>query len=95
MHILVEKFLLRLSFSEELHSDQGKQFELTIINEVSSTELLHVTYNQMPGGTVLAFVHNTSVHSSMGCMPRFLMFGCQARLPVHLASNFHKSAGVL
>ena len=40
------------SFSEQLHSDQGKQFESTVIAEVCKLELLgtycQVLYNSLP-----------------------------------------------
>lgn len=54
-HKLVDESFFRFSVPEQLHSDQGRQFEPIIIKEVSRLTrptLLHITHNQMAGGTV-------------------------------------------
>ena len=52
-HKLVDEFFFRFSFPEQLHSDQGKQFESTITKKyavyytLKRQELLRITCNQM------------------------------------------------
>ena len=116
-HKLVDEFFFRFSVSEQLHSDQGTQFESTTINKVSRLlqinknrttpyhpqsdglmERFNCTLLSMLATTIvdypwdwednihqLCYAYYTSIHSSTGYAPFFLMFGCQARLPVDLS----------
>ncbi|KAL5471624.1 hypothetical protein EMCRGX_G029761 [Ephydatia muelleri] len=112
---LVNEMFCRFSPPEQLHSDQGRQFESKLIGEVC--KLLHIkksrttpyhpqcngmgerfnrTLLDMLATTVnnqsdwdqcirkLCMTYNSSVHSSTGYTPFYLMFGRQARLPVDL-----------
>ncbi|KAL5502559.1 hypothetical protein EMCRGX_G009355 [Ephydatia muelleri] len=70
---LVEEVLCRFSIPEQLHSDQGRQFEGKLMQEVC--KLLHINKTR-----------TTAYHpQSDGFSPFFLLFGHQARLPVDLA----------
>ena len=122
-HKLVDEFFFGFSLPEQLHSDQGRQFESAIIKEVCSLLQINKTrttpYHPQSDGMVerfnhtllsmlattiadhpwdwednlcqLCYAYNTSVHSSIGYTPFFLMFGCQARLPVDLAFQLPQS----
>ena len=113
---LVEEFFCRFSIPEQLHSDQGRQFESSIMQEVC--KLLHIhksrttpyhpqcdglverlnrtligmlatTVHEHPGDwdrhlRQLCMAYNTSVQSSTGFTPFFMMFGRQAKLPVDI-----------
>eukprot|EP00731_Ephydatia_muelleri_P023718 Em0015g1301a len=112
---LVNEMFCRFSPPEQLHSDQGRQFESKLIGEVC--KLLHIKksrttpYHPQCNGMVerfnrtlldmlattvnnqsdwdqcirkLCMAYNSSVHSSTGYTPFYLMFGRQARLPVDL-----------
>ncbi|KAL5471393.1 hypothetical protein EMCRGX_G029508 [Ephydatia muelleri] len=112
-----EEVFCRFSIPEQLHSDQGRQFEGKLMQEVC--KLLHIkktrttayhpqsdgvverlnrtllsmltaTVHEHPGDwdkklRLMCMAYNTSVHQSTGFSPFFLLFGCQARLPVDLA----------
>eukprot|EP00731_Ephydatia_muelleri_P037157 Em0403g6a len=101
---------------EQLHSDQGRQFESDLVKEIC--ELLQIRktrttpYHPQCNGMVerfnrtlldmlstavdnhqadwqqhirkLCLAYNSSVHSSTGFTPFFLMFGRQAKLPIDL-----------
>eukprot|EP00731_Ephydatia_muelleri_P029883 Em0021g406a len=112
---LVNEMFCRFSPPEQLHSDQGRQFESKLIGEVC--KLLHIKksrttpYHPQCNGMVerfnrtlldmlattvnnqsdwdqcirkLCMAYNSSVHSSTGYTPFYLMFGRQARIPVDL-----------
>ena len=111
---LVNEMFCRFSIPEQLHSDQGRQFESSVMQEVSRilqicktrttpyhpqsdglVERFNRTLIAMLATTVrdhpeewechlrkLCMAYNTSVHSSTGFTPFFLMFGRQAKLPI-------------
>ena len=125
-HKLVDEFFFRFSLPEQLHSNQGRQFESTVIKEVSSLLQIKKTrttpYHPQSDGLVerfnrtllsmlattiadhpwdwednlrqLCYAYNTSVHSSTGYTPFFLMFGRQARIPVDLAFQLPQNTPV-
>ena len=111
---LVDEVFMRFSVPEQLHSDQGPQFESQLVKEVC--KLLHIKktrttpYHPQCDGMVERFnrtllnmlathckdhpwdweqhickvcmAYNTSLNSTTGYTPFYLMFGRQARLPV-------------
>ena len=111
---LVDEVFMRFSPPEQLHSDQGKQFESKLMTELC--KLLHTKktrttpYHPQCDGMVerynrtllnmlathykehpwdweqhlhkVCIAYNTSVHTSTGYTPFYLMFGQQACLPV-------------
>ena len=111
---LVEEIFLRFSVPEQLHSDQGRQFESKLITEICQLLNIHKTrttpHHPQSDGLVERFnrtlldmlstcakdhpfdweqyirkvcmAYNSSVQSSTGYTPFYLMFGRQARLPL-------------
>ena len=113
---LVEEVFMRFSIPEQLHSDQGRQFESKFLTEICN--LLNIQksrttpYHPQSDGLVERFnrtlldmlatctkdhpfdwenyirkvcmAYNTSVQSSTGYTPFYLMFGRQARIPVDI-----------
>ena len=113
---LTDEMFCRFSPPEQLHSDQGRQFESELIKEIC--KLLNISktrttpYHQQCDGLVERFnrtlldmlatttrehpfdwedqirkvcmAYNTSVHSSTGFTPFYLMFGREAKLPIDL-----------
>ena len=114
---LVDEMFCLFSVPEQLHSDQGRQFESAVMQEVSRilqirksrttpyhpqsdglVERFNRTLLDMLATTVrkhpkewethlqkLCMAYNTSVHSSTGFTPFYLMFGRQAKLPIDVA----------
>ena len=110
---LVDEVFMRFSVPEQLHSDQGRQFESQLLNKVC--KLLHVAktrttpYHPQSDGLVERFnrtmlsmlatcakenpldweshirkvcmAYNSSVQTSTGYTPFFLMFGRLPRMP--------------
>ena len=121
---LVDEVFLRFSVPEQLHSDQGRQFESQLIKEVCKLLKVEKTrttpYHPQGDGLVERFnqtllnmlaicakdhpvewehhiqkvcmVYNSSVQSSTGYIPFYLMFGCQARLPVDIMCSTREQA---
>ena len=113
---IVDEMFCRFYPPEQLHSDQGRQFESGLIKEICNilrikktrtspyhpqcdglVEQFNRTLLDMPATTTknhpfdwedqlrkVCMTYNTSVHSSMGFTPFYLMFGCQANLPIDL-----------
>ena len=113
---LVDEMSCRFSPPEQLHSDQGRQFESGLIKEICNILRIKKTrtslYHTQCDGLVEQFnrtlldmlatttknhpfdwedqlrkvcmAYNTSVHSSTGFTPFYLMFGRQANLPIDL-----------
>ena len=113
---LTDEFFFHYSPPEQLHSDQGKQFESQLLSEVC--KLLGITksrttaYHPQSDGLVerynrtllamlstaaterpfdwedhlrrLCMAFNTSVQSTTGHTPFYLMFGRQARMPIDI-----------
>ena len=112
--ILINEVFLRFSTPEQLHSDQGRQFESKLIAEICRLLNIQKTrttpYHPQSDGLVERFnrtlldmlstcakdhpfdwlkyvrkvcmAYNSSVQSSTGYTPFYLMFGRQARLPL-------------
>ena len=113
---LVDEVFLRFSVPEQLHTDQGRQFESQLLHEVCKLLNIHKTrttpYHPQSDGLVerlnrtllsmlstcthdhpfdwehhlrkVCMAYNSSVQSSTGYTPFYLMFGCQAQLPVDI-----------
>eukprot|EP00731_Ephydatia_muelleri_P017953 Em0010g1051a len=92
---LVDEMFCRFSPPEQLHSDQGRQFESDLCNGM--VERFNRTLLDMLSTAVgnhqadwqqhirkLCLAYNSSVHSSTGFTPFFLMFGRQAKLQIDL-----------
>ena len=113
---LVKEMFCRFSPPEALHSDQGQQFESTLVAQIC--QLLHIKktcttpYHPQSDGLIerfnrtllnllstwmstlsnnwddslkeLCMAYNTSVQSTTGYTPFFLMFGREAHLPVDI-----------
>ena len=121
---LTDKFFCRFGIPEQLHSDQGKQFESQLLKDVCTILRIDKTrttpYHPQSDGLVERFnrtlvsmlstttdenpfeweyhvqkvcmAYNTSVQSTTGFTPFFLMFGREARLPVDLLFELPKSS---
>lgn len=119
---LVDELFCRFSPPEQLHSDQGRQFESELVAEVCKLLKIHKTrttpYHPQGDGLVerfnrtlldmlattlkeqptdwedhlrkVCFAYNSSIQSTTGYTPFFLMFGCNARLPVDLMYGIGK-----
>ena len=113
---LLDEMFLRFSLPDRLHSDQGRQFEGKLIEELCKllqVEKTHTTpYHPQGDGlveranrTILSMLatvvkdhhkdweshlratcmaYNSSIQSTTGQSPFFLMFGRRARIPVDL-----------
>ena len=113
---LVDEMFCRFSPPEQLHSDQGRQFESDLVKEIclllqirkthttpyhpqcnGMVERFNRTLLDMLATTVgnhqadwqhyirkLCLAYNSSIHSTTGFSPFFLMFGRQVKLPIDL-----------
>ncbi|KAL5510330.1 hypothetical protein EMCRGX_G005859 [Ephydatia muelleri] len=88
---LVDEMFCRFSPLEQLHSDQGRQFESELIerNLFNRTllDMLATTAHNHPSDLYIRKVclaYNSSSHSTIGFSPFFLMFGHEVKLPVDL-----------
>ena len=122
--VLTNEYFLRFSPPEQLHSDQGRQFEAEILEEICKLLGIRKTrttaYHPQSDGLVERFnrtllsmlstmigkqhdlweehvrsvcmAYNTSIQSTTGYSPFYLMFGRQARLPIDLMYGAHISA---
>ena len=113
---LVNELFCRFSVPEQLHSDQGKQFESALLKEICKilniaktrttahhpqcdglVERFNRTLLSMLSTTVadhafdweealpkVCMAYNSSVHSTTGFTPFFLMYGREARLPIDI-----------
>ena len=115
-HKIVEEFFFRFGLPEQLHSDQGRNFESEVVSEVCKileiaktrttpyhpqsdglVERLNRTLLNMLAMTTadhpsqwechlrsLCMAYNTSIQSTTGYTPFYLMLGRQARMPVEI-----------
>ena len=113
---LVDKFFCRFDLPEQLHSDQGRQFESELLQQICNILRIKKSrttpYHPQSDGVVERFnrtlismlstcatehpfkwedyvqkvcmTYNTSVQLTTSFTPYFLMFGCEARLPIDL-----------
>jgi len=113
---LTDEFFFRYSVPEQLHSDQGRNFESQVIGEVCKLLGVDKTrttpYHPQSDGLVerfnrtlldmlatasqerpfdwedhlrrLCMAYNSSVHSTTGYTPFYLMYGRQARMPIDI-----------
>ncbi|KAL5510632.1 hypothetical protein EMCRGX_G006204 [Ephydatia muelleri] len=110
---LVDEMFCRFSPPEQVHSDQGRQFESELLKQICNLLQIKKTHTRPQGNGMverfnrtlqdmlaiavgkhpadwevyirkLCFAYNTSVHSSTGYSPFFLMFGRQATIPIDL-----------
>ena len=113
---LTDEMFCRFSPPEQLHSDQGRQFESELMKEICKilnirktrttpyhpqcdglVERFNRTLLDMLATTVrnhpyawedhirkISMAYNSSVHSSTGFTPFYLMFGREAKLPIDL-----------
>ena len=113
---LIDEFFCRYSTPEQLHSDQGAQFQSNLVAEVcrilkigksrttpyhpqcdgvverfnrTLLDMLATTTGNHPHDWEIhlrkvCLAYNTSVHSTTGYSPFYLMFGHQARLPIDI-----------
>ncbi|KAL5506599.1 hypothetical protein EMCRGX_G008281 [Ephydatia muelleri] len=73
---LVNEFICRFGVPEQLHSDQGRNFE--IVDAERDWDV------QLP---LLMFAYRTSMHETNGVTPFEMMFGREVVLPEHLMFN--------
>ena len=112
--VLTNEYFLRFSPPEQLHSDQGCQFEAEVLEEICKLLGIRKTrttaYHPQSDGLVertmiskhhdlweehvrsVCMAYNTSIQSTTGYSPFYLMFGRQARLPIDLMYGAHISA---
>ena len=113
---LTDQMFCRFSPPEQLHSDQGRQFESDLLKEICdifqikksrttpyhpqcdgqverfNRTLLHMLTTTLKGHPFdwedhlakVCMAYNTSIHSTTGFSPYFLMFGRKPRLPLDL-----------
>eukprot|EP00731_Ephydatia_muelleri_P026537 Em0018g637a len=73
---LVNEFICRFGVPEQLHSDQGRNFE--IVDAERDWDV------QLP---LFMFAYRTSMHETNGVTPFEMMFGTEVVLPEHLMFN--------
>jgi hypothetical protein len=77
--ILTNEFF-RFSPPEKLHSDQGKQFESQLLKTAAADHPFHWEDHIRP----LCMAYSSSVNSTTGYSPFFLMFGRRPQMPLDL-----------
>ncbi|XP_052227466.1 uncharacterized protein LOC127842158 [Dreissena polymorpha] len=76
--VLFEHFIAHYSFPEQLHSDQGRNFESQVFKELCNLANVRKTRTT----PFIPWAYNATKSSSTGYSPHFLMFGWHPRLPV-------------
>ncbi|KAL5516359.1 hypothetical protein EMCRGX_G001657 [Ephydatia muelleri] len=99
---LVNEFICRFGVPEQLHSDQGRNFESKVIKnicdllQIRKTRTSPITPNRMVVDAerdwdvqlpLLMFAYRTSMHETNGVTPFEMMFGREVVLPEHLMFN--------
>ncbi|KAJ8400334.1 hypothetical protein AAFF_G00397170 [Aldrovandia affinis] len=81
--VLVEEWFYRYGVPTRIHSDQGRNFESALIQQLCA---MYGFAKHAPPHTIhkemVTFSYNTTIHQSTGESPYLLMFGQEPQLPI-------------